>query len=55
MRKLLVMSILFATFVVPMRAARDRSALRGLRRALVVVSLYAAAYILLIVYVVPRL
>jgi uncharacterized membrane protein (DUF485 family) len=54
-RKLLLLSILFATFAVPMRAARDASAVRGLRRTVVGLALFVAAYVFALVYVFPRL
>jgi hypothetical protein len=45
MRKLILMSILFATFVIPMRAARSRSAVRGLRLSLLGVAAWIAIYV----------
>lgn len=54
MHKLLLMSILIATFVLPMRAARDSSAVRGLRRTVVGMTFAVAIYVLLLIYVIPR-
>jgi hypothetical protein len=55
MGKLLLHSILLATFALPMYAARDRSAVRGLRRLVAWMALFVGFYALAIVYVLPRL
>lgn len=55
MRKFLLLSILLTTFVFPMRAARDPSAVRGLRRAVVQMAIYVCVYVVAILYVLPRL
>ena len=55
MRKLVYMSLLIALVAIPLFAARDPSAPRGLRRAVLGVALFVAAYVVAIVYVVPRL
>jgi uncharacterized membrane protein (DUF485 family) len=54
-RKLLLLSILLTTFALPMRAARDPSAIRGLRRTVIGLALFVAAYVVAVVYVFPRL
>jgi hypothetical protein len=53
--KLLLLSMLIATFVLPMRAARDASAVRGLRHAISSMSIFVAIYVLLLIYVIPRI
>jgi hypothetical protein len=47
-RKLILMSILFATFVIPMLAARSQSAARGLRLSLVGFAAWVAIYVVLL-------
>lgn len=53
--KLLLISVLLATVALPMRAARHPSPVRGLRRALAWVAASYAAYLVGILYVLPRL
>lgn len=55
MQKLLLVSILVATIALPMRAAADPSPARGLRRAIVWLVAFNVAYLIGIVYVLPRL
>jgi hypothetical protein len=55
MSKVLSMSILAAMFWIPLYCARDVRPRRGLRRAVRWFSIYCAIYVLLILYVVPRL
>ena len=55
MRKLLLLSIVIATIALPMRAARDRSAVRGLRRTVGGMALVVVLYAVAILYVLPRL
>lgn len=55
MRKFVYMSMLIALVAIPLVAARDPSPARGLRRAVLGVALFVAAYVFAIVYVVPRL
>jgi hypothetical protein len=55
MRKLILVSILFAMVVLPIRAATDPSPRRGLRRALVGVAAFNVLYLLAVLYVLPRL
>jgi len=54
-QKLLLVSILFATMALPMRAARDPSPVRGLRKALVWTAGFGVLYMLAILYLYPRL
>lgn len=53
--KLILTSILLATIVVPLRASRDRSAKRGLRRATLGFAAFVALYLFLCVVVYNRL
>jgi hypothetical protein len=54
MAKLILLSLLFATMFVPMRAARDASPERGFRRIIVWMFCINAIYLALILYVYPR-
>jgi len=53
--KLLLISILFATIALPLRAARDPSPVRGLRRTVVWLVGFNVFYVLAVVYLLPRL
>lgn len=55
MGKLLLISVIVATIALPMRAARHPSPARALRRALAWTAAYYAAYLVAILYVLPRL
>ena len=55
MIKLLLISIVIATFVIPMRAAGNRSPVRGLRRAGAGMAAFIALYVFAILYLLPRL
>lgn len=55
MAKLILISILFATVAVPMRAASDSSPTRGLRRAVGLLVCFNLLYLILVVFVYPRL
>jgi len=52
---LILISILVATVLVPLRAARDPSPVRGLRRAILWFVGFNLVYLLAISYLVPRL
>jgi hypothetical protein len=55
MKKLLLLSILVATVAIPMIAATDRSAIRGLRRTVLWMAAFNLCYLIAIIYVWPRL
>lgn len=55
MRALLLNSILIATVVIPLVAARDRLPRRGLRHAIVWSIAYEAFYLVACIYLYPRL
>jgi hypothetical protein len=55
MRKLILISILFANVVIPLWAARERSARRGLRKALVATLAFDVAYVVAVVVVAQRM
>jgi hypothetical protein len=55
MAKLILNSVLIAAVVIPMMAAGDPSPRRALRRAVLWVIAFHAAYVLAIAYVYPRL
>jgi hypothetical protein len=55
MVKLILVSIVIMTFVVPMRAARASSPVRGLRRAATQMALFIVLYVFAILVVLPRL
>ncbi len=44
MRKLMLMSILFATVIIPMLAARNPNARRGVRNTIVLMSVFIALW-----------
>jgi hypothetical protein len=53
--KLLLVSIVFATIVLPLRAASEPSPSRALRRVLVSMFAFNVIYLIAILYVYPRL
>ncbi len=55
MRGIIVQSILLALMGIPIIAARDQSAVRGLKKALVLFAGYAVFYTLLLRFVYPHL
>lgn len=55
MHKMALVSILVASIALPYRAAKDPSAVRGLRRALVWFAVFDLCYLVTVVYVLPRL
>jgi hypothetical protein len=55
MSQVLLFSLLIATFAIPMRAARDRSAVRGLRHSIVGMVITLFMYVIAIVFVLPRI
>lgn len=54
-QKLVLMSVIFASIIIPARAARMKNAQLGLKKTLVQVALYNAFYVFLLMYVVGRL
>ena len=55
MQKAILISIVAATIIIPMWAARDRSARRGLRKAMVWIAVFDVAYLLAVMFIYPRL
>lgn len=55
MQKFVLLTIMLATVIIPMWAAGDRSARRGLRRTLLLMVAFNAIYLFSIIYVLPRL
>jgi hypothetical protein len=55
MGQVILISLLVATFAIPMRAARLRTPIRGLRRSIVGVVITVLAYVIAIVFVLPRI
>jgi len=51
----LLISIVAATIIIPMWAARERSARRGLRKAAAYVVLFNLIYLLAVMFIYPRL
>lgn len=51
MDKLMLLSIIFATIIIPSLAARDPSPRRGLAKTLVWQAIYVILYVLLLLYV----
>jgi hypothetical protein len=52
--KFLLLSILLATVMIPMRAASDRSPKRGFRRTILMMTAFNLFYLFAIIYVLPR-
>jgi hypothetical protein len=55
MGKLVLVSIVIATVVLPFRAASQASPTRALRRALISMFVFNVVYLIAILYVYPRL
>jgi hypothetical protein len=55
MQKLILISILFADVLIPLWAARDPNAIRGLKKALFYMCIFNAMYLLLVMFVYPRM
>jgi hypothetical protein len=55
MRKLILMSILIATFWIPIAAAREDNPFRALRRVRKRFAVFCVIYVLSILYLLPRL
>ena len=55
MRKLLVLSILIATFWIPIAAAKEPNPFKGLRKVRKQLAWYCAFYVIAVVYILPRL
>jgi hypothetical protein len=55
MQKALLISIVAATLVIPMWAARDRNPRRGLRKVVTRVLLFNLVYLLALMFIYPRL
>ena len=55
MQKLILISIILVDVLVPMWAARDRNPLRGLKKALFYMCVCNTTYLLLVMFVYPRL
>jgi hypothetical protein len=54
-QKLILVSILIATVVVPLRAAKSPSALLGLRRVVLMMLAFEVLYLAALLFVYPRL
>ena len=54
MGKIILISILLATIALPMRAARDPSPTRGLRRTVLWLVAFNVFYLIAIIYILPR-
>lgn len=55
MQKLLLLSVVIATLAIPLFAARDANARRGLRRTVVTFALFVAFYVFACLVIYPRL
>ncbi len=55
MGKLILVSVVFASVLVPTLAARDASAKRGFKRAVLYAVLFNVVYLLALRFVVPRI
>jgi hypothetical protein len=55
MQKIILISILFADVLIPLWAARERNAIQGLKKTLFYMFIFNAVYLLLVMFVYPRL
>jgi hypothetical protein len=55
MEKVVMLSVVFAFIGLPWAAARDRSAVRGIQRTVLMLAVFNVMYAFTIVYVLPRL
>jgi hypothetical protein len=55
MQKLILISVILFDVLVPVWAARDQDAIRGLKKALFYMCICNAIYLLLVMFVYPRL
>ena len=55
MQKLILVSILFANVAIPLWAARERNARRGLKKALFAMLVFDVAYLVAVLFLYPRL
>ncbi len=55
MEKLLLTSVLVATMVIPMRMANEPDAVRGLKKTVLWVAAFNAAYLFGLLFIYPRL
>ena len=55
MDKVVLMSVLVASVALPMRAARDRSAIRGFRKLVLWMAAFDVLYLIGALYIYPRL
>ena len=54
MSKLILLSVIIATIVLPARAARERSPKKGLRKVILYVCLFNAFYLFSLIYLYGR-
>jgi len=54
MAKLILISVILATIAIPLIAARDPSAVRGMKRAMLYTFLFNIAYLLGMLLIYPR-
>lgn len=55
MAKLLLLSVVIMSFAIPVLSARDRSATRGLQKAILLVIVFNAFYVVAIRFIYPHL
>lgn len=55
MSKLITMSVLFATLLIPLRHVLDADPVRALKRVVIEFCWFNVAYVLALAYLVPRL
>jgi len=55
MQKFILISILFADVLIPLWAARDAHAIRGLKKALFYMCIFNAMYLVLVMFLYPRM
>ena len=55
MQKLLLISVIIASMVIPIRASRTNNARQGLKRALINMLIFDVVYLLMVMYLWSRL
>ncbi|MEO7035148.1 MAG: hypothetical protein ABI548_14620 [Polyangiaceae bacterium] len=55
MQKLVLLSVIIASLVIPIRATHAKNAKQGLKKALVQMAIFNLIYLILVLYVYPRL
>jgi hypothetical protein len=55
MQKLVLLSVLFATIIIPMQVSKEKNPVLGLKKAIVYMFFFNIVYMMLLLFVFPRL